>query len=315
VDISDSGSPDSITAKLTGSDKPPGPEPKVRALAIGASQDPSAAAKQKAAEAAVDLREVRYIPRRFAGVRGGDPLPDVIDDVVTVKEWMESSGPVEVNRFVGRDDTNSLTRKAFLAKVERLLAQPGELFILYYAGHGTDGTQAEHDAAPGAFCMQKDGYVTLDDLVNLWAGAQVTARRGQRFVIIADSCFSGALVGRLKQMHRERRREGLPNLNMAVQSACGTHETSTGGLFTRPFVEKQTGERSKFDWKGAIPHKSVCSCRSFFKDGCSSCAMLHEEFGFPRHIGDVQHPDFFTTWGEDTINIGGFTLRFYRRVM
>ena len=140
VDVSDSGSSDSGA--------------KVRALAIGASQDPSAEAKQKAVAADVDFREVRYVPRNLAATREGFPLPDVIDDVVTVKKWMEDSGPdVEVNRFVGRDDTNSLTRKAFLAKVDRLLAQPGELFILYYAGHGTD--QSERLAAPGAFCCKR----------------------------------------------------------------------------------------------------------------------------------------------------------------
>jgi len=136
VDVSDSGSSDSGA--------------KVRALAIGASQDPSAEAKQKAVAADVDFREVRYVPRNLAATREGFPLPDVIDDVVTVKKWMEDSlDQMWINRFVGRDDTNSLTRKAFLAKVDRLLAQPGELFILYYAGHGTD--QSERLAAPGAF--------------------------------------------------------------------------------------------------------------------------------------------------------------------
>ena len=123
---------------------------------------------------------------------------------MTVKEWIERCGSaVEVERFVGRDDTNSLTRRAFLSKVERMLAQPGELFILYYAGHGTDGDAADPNGAPGAFCMQKDGFVTLDDLVNAWAGAQVTARRGQRFVIIAATrasaapscCASGTSIG------------------------------------------------------------------------------------------------------------------------
>ena len=53
VDVSDSGSSDSGA--------------KVRALAIGASQDPSAEAKQKAVAADVDFREVRYVPRNLAG--------------------------------------------------------------------------------------------------------------------------------------------------------------------------------------------------------------------------------------------------------
>ena len=162
--------------------------------------------------------------------------------------------------------------------------------------------------------MQKDGYVTLDDLINMWVGPKVTARRGQRFVIIADSCHSGALVQRLKEMHLERKREGLPNLNVAVQSACAANELSTGGLFTAPFVEKQLGERSRFDWKGAVPHKSICTkCRSYYTDKCTSCAHLHKVVGFPRNVDDVQHPDFFATWGGDDAKASGFTLKFYRR--
>ena len=108
---------------------------------------------EDAANADVDMRQVRYIPRRVA-LRSNNALPDVLSDVINVKSWLEE-GNVNVNRFVGRDDTNSLTKRAFLSKVNKLFEQPGSLFILYYAGHGTDETRGE--AAPGAFCMQKDG--------------------------------------------------------------------------------------------------------------------------------------------------------------
>ena len=304
------GSPDSVvTANLHSG------QPKVFCLAIGASQDPSKAAIKTAADADVDLREVRFVPRRATATRGDNALPDVIDDVIVVKDWMESAGPhlVDVNRFVGRDDTNSLTRKAFLNKVDRLLEQPGQVFVLYYAGHGTDGQQPVINSVPGAFCMQKDGFVTLEDLINSWVGPQVTARRGQKFVVIADSCHSGALVQQLKMIHRERSREGLPNLNMAVQSACGASELSSGGLFTKPFVEKQMGDRMRFDWKAAMPHPSICgACRKFYTPKCANCALLHSA-GYPRTLDEVQHPDYFTTWGGDTVSIDGFDMRFYRR--
>ena len=77
-------------------------------------------------------------------------------------------------------------------------------------------------------------------------------------------------------------------------------------------MEKQTGERAKFDWKGALD-KSICTkCHTYFKLGCSQCARLHAE-GFPRTTDEVQHPDFFSTMKGDAIEVGGFTLRFYRR--
>ena len=108
---------------------------------------------EDATNADVDMRQVRYIPRRVA-LRSDNALPDVLSDVVNVKSWLEE-GNVNVDRFVGRDDTNSLTKCAFLSKVNKLFKQRGSLFILYYAGHGTDENRGE--AAPGAFCMQKDG--------------------------------------------------------------------------------------------------------------------------------------------------------------
>eukprot|EP00947_MAST-08B_sp_MAST-8B-sp1_P006469 g6469.t1 len=304
---------------------------RVFALAIGASQDPSEDAMKMAASADVDLREARYHPRRLA-LRGSNALPDVIDDVVAVKEWLEETAEVaEVKRFVGRDDTNSLTRRAFLNKVDKLLAQPGKVFVLYYAGHGTGGGSSDDggggggggdydddDAAPGAFCMQKDGYVTMDDLINAWVGAQVTARRGQRFVIVADSCHSGALVDYLREKHRERRREGLPNLNMAVQSACGAAELSTGGLFTQSFLEQQqrkrfSGKSGGFDWAGCVPEPTACTkCRKFFQSSCSNCRKMRDD-GYPVTVEEVQHPTYFATFGGSSVEEGRFKLRFYAR--
>ena len=49
--------------------------------------------------------------------------------------------------------------------------------------------------------MKKGGFVTLDDLIDAWVGVRALDRRGQRFVIVADSCFSGALVDQLKAEH------------------------------------------------------------------------------------------------------------------
>jgi len=231
-----------------------------------------------------------------------------------VKKWVEAAGPLAcVQRFVGRNDTNSLTRKAFLDKVQRMLSHPGKVFILYYAGHGTKGDASWKDAKPGAFHMQ-DGHVNLDDLVNIWAGSQVTARRGQRFVIMADSCYSGALVSRLKEMHSERRQTGLPNLNMAVQSACGHNETSVGGVFTWRFVEQQLGKPQNFCWTSVVPPNTSCQrCHNYFNESCPNCQRMHE-LGFPRDLDEVQHPDFFTTWGGDSVQVDGFEMKFCRRV-
>ena len=296
---------------------------KVRALAIGASQERTAKADKMADDAEVDMRAtveaVRFVPRRMApAFRGGKGLPDVIDDVVAVKQFLEDSSAVEeITRFVGRDDTNSLTRQAFLSKLDKLLQEDSDVFILYYAGHGTSGHPDIPDCAPGALCMKSDGYISLDDLINAWVGFGTYHRRGKRFVVVADSCHSGALVEQLRATHEDRRRKRLPNLNMAVQSACGANELSMGGVFTRPFLAEQRGGGGGgdgFNWEGCVPHVAACgSCRSYYKEACGGCEWLHKRCGFPRHVDDVQHPNYFSTFGGTCVEVDGFKLSFYRR--
>ena len=88
-------------------------------------------------------------------------------DVVKVKDWCIAQFDAVVTRFVCREDTESLTRKGFLNKVDRLLEQKGNVFILYNAGHGTKDAPF-----PGAFCLKgkrENNYVQLSDFINAWA--------------------------------------------------------------------------------------------------------------------------------------------------
>jgi len=293
------------------SEDPPRPHTKrtdTFALVIGASQLADEAHIRIAEQAGVNMRHARYIPRRL--FRDSNALPDVLGDVVAVKELLKMSN-VPVTQFVGRDDTESLTKVGFLNKVGRLLEQPGKVFILYYSGHGTDENSCE--VKPGGFCMKKGGFVTLDDLIDAWVGVCALDRRGQRFVIVADSCFSGALVDQLKAEHRLREREGLPPLNMAVQSASRAHETSLDGFFTKKWLESnQTGR--EFDLSDAVPNPRMCrTCEYYYCPGCEECEYFHHSLNWPRDLNDVQHPDYFCTWRDTGIDINGSRLDFYRR--
>ena len=64
--------------------------------------------------------------------------------------------------------------------VPHLLERDGDVFLLFYAGHGTSS---------GALCMQ-DGYITFEDLVNAWVGFDTDMTRAlteeQRAPMLAE---------------------------------------------------------------------------------------------------------------------------------
>ena len=63
-----------------------------------------------------------------------------------------------------------------------------------------------------------------------------------------------------------------------------------------------------------MPHVAVCGgCRSYYNEACGQCERLHKRYGFPRHVGDVQHPNYFSTFGGACVEVDGFKLKFYRR--
>jgi hypothetical protein len=190
-----------------------------------------------------------------------------------------------VERFVGKSTTNSLTRKSFLSKLGRMLADPEPtLYILYYAGHGTEESNPELNCSPGALCMQplSEGFVSVEDLVNAWHGADIAQRGEKRFLVVADSCHSGALVDALRAVHEQRERKRQPNLNMAIQSACRSDELSYGGTFTNAFIRYQE-ESGDFDWRDC-------------------------------DLNGKQHPDYFSTWGGKSLETSdGFKIRLFRR--
>jgi hypothetical protein len=293
------------------------------ALLIGASQNPSFIIGQKEMKLnpetdGIEFRSSRYQPR---AMRGGNALPDILKDVTTVKRHFQQKGglPIEVHSsFVGKEGSGSLTRRAFLNKLERLFAVPGKkLYILYYAGHGSgDG---------GKLCME-DGYVTFEDILHAWQERPIAARRSQYFVLIADSCHSGQLVEKLKKLPKAER----DVLNMAVQAACAGDELSSGGVFTETFFGKQENPPKKFQWKAIFDEEVAdleaqaksegrvhdSSCSGYFSECCRLCRHIRRANGRylnPRSKEDLQHPTFYSTWRANKIELGGAELRLFER--
>ena len=162
--------------------------------------------------------------------------------------------------------------------------------------------------------------MTFEDLLDAWVGLRgivndrdARRRRNQKFVIIADSCYSGQLVERLKREHKERRQRRELPLNMAIQASCSRDETASDGLFTRCFVDWQQGYQ--FDFREAVPKPELCpQCEGYYNQNCRYCRNLKENYGLPSGPDEIQHPVYFVTWaGDSSVVVGGMQINFLNR--
>jgi hypothetical protein len=149
------------------------------------------------------------------------------------------------------------------------------LYVLYYAGHGRP--------RDGAFYMEKDQVVKLEDILGVWASSKpYLANAGCKLLIVADSCFSGAMATKLRSIctrpGQENTREAAAAHSVTIQAACGPRELSDGGVFTSSYVR----EVAKAD-------------RVFER---------HILFQTTRFPSDYQHPNYFCPWGEALLKTG-----------
>jgi hypothetical protein len=251
------------------------PESRVVGLCVGASQDPENIEGFTPSQQSALAKKMR---KR----RSGDALPDVQKDVITFDTMLKQMpGDVETLKFVVGKDGGKLTREAFMKLVKALIVKvpPKSVYMLYYAGHGSQDR--------GAFIME-DGKIYLSDIISVWRD-RPGLRRGQKLVIVADSCFSGLMIRELKAIPKEER----DVLNIGIQAACLHDEESSGGTFTKAFTMKQLENRN-FHWQQEADD---------YYDGDAS---------------KVQHPCYYTTWKDSpkTATTGesdGFEFRFFER--
>jgi len=137
-------------------------------------------------------------------------------------------------------------------------------FFLYYSGHGDED---------GNFVMDDGSKISFDDVVQLWTAnlnerRDGHGRRRRRLIIVADCCFSGKWVQKLKQYFKTE-----PGVSIGIQAACREDEYSIDTAFTKEFGQK-IAEGTNFKWKKREEPKDAADA-------------------FPP-----QHPTFFSTWGQ-----------------
>jgi hypothetical protein len=237
-------------------------------LCVGASQDP------QNIDGFTDSQQ-STLSQKMRRRRAGNPLPDILKDVRSFNEMLHQLDDVEVLKPVVGRDGGKLTRGAFINLVEDLINVPPKLiYLLYYAGHGSQN---------GGALVMEDGLVSLNDIISVWE-RRPGRLRGQKLILIADSCHSGGLIRHLQGIPKRDR----DTLNIGIQAACSADELSSGGIFTEVFTLKQLHNKN-FQW-----------LKRAEEQGCD--------------VEKIQHPCFYTTWGTNTATTpDGFEFRFYKR--
>jgi hypothetical protein len=185
------------------------------------------------------------------------------------------------------------------------------LYVLYFSGHGDDDD--------GRFCVEKREFVTLDDILKVWAASDAyKAERGSKLLIVADSCHSGAMARALKALvgRADDRFTHLAGVarSVAVQAACGADEYAYDGVFTKAYVGKVAeGQRMlqrRLFQEARMPEECQRS-RQYFTKGCKGCNEVvawHTKRGLlppPRCPAQMPAPEFYCPWGQREICVGG----------
>jgi hypothetical protein len=179
-------------------------------------------------------------------------------------------------------DTRDRTSKIEVVKqLADFFGIDSDLYILYYSGHGEPGEAGEElgGRTGGALCIGRS-TLTFEDLKRVWTQSKREfPRRGRRLLVIADSCFSGKLVSKLRNLSRDEQTD----LNIAIQSAGNARQTVTeekgfvhggyefeAGRFTAYWTSKQT--------------KTV------------------------KWTASEQHPQFYATWDYTSCDVSKFEV-------
>jgi hypothetical protein len=156
------------------------------------------------------------------------PLAGCIDDASAMERLLRrhDDGRVNFDTQLLTSDREAVTRARLREGVENLFADPADVALLYFSGHGTENDFGGYLVTSDA--TRYDEGVSLADVLAL----ANRARHITEVAIIIDSCHSGWLgaVPAIDNIHASLR-EGLSILT-ASRSSQPALEREQGGVFT-----------------------------------------------------------------------------------
>lgn len=167
----------------------------------------------------------------------GSSLYGCVDDAHAVQEALGRHGDGSVNfdckLLTGTGPTDTVTRSALKDEVSKLFAQPAEIALFYFAGHGyigpTGGYLLGTDASRG------DEGLSLSEVLML-----ANASTARNKVIILDSCHSGIAGAPPELGGLTALSEGLTVLTASTAEQYATEENGRG-VFTTLLVDALHG--------------------------------------------------------------------------
>jgi hypothetical protein len=158
----------------------------------------------------------------------GAPLQGCVNDATAMERLLsrDEDGSLNFDTMLLTSDDESVTRSCLRERIRSLFADPADVALLYFSGHGT-----ENDLGGYLVTTDADAY---DE--GVWLTEVLTyanrARHVAEIVIIVDSCHSGSLgaVPPADNTHASLR-EGLSILTASRASQVSMEE-GENGVFT-----------------------------------------------------------------------------------
>lgn len=171
-----------------------------------------------------------------------NPLRGCVNDAHNVRAVLERDADGTTNfvtprMMLGASSTELVTRTALKDAVRELFADPSEIALLYFAGHGfvedTGGFLCASDCKTG-----DDGF-SLNELMTMATTSPATNR-----VIILDSCHSGIAGDRPTMKNTAELATGMTILTASAPDQYALETTARGrpgGVFTTLLVDALNG--------------------------------------------------------------------------
>jgi hypothetical protein len=156
------------------------------------------------------------------------PLSGCVEDAERIAQLVGTNADGSPN-FSCRslvDPPQSITVRIVREAIERLFAQPTDLALFYFSGHGTENNLGGYLVTPDA--EQYSEGVSMTELLTRANDSKVA-----EVLLILDCCHSGHL-GAIPGIANDSAvlRQGVSVLS-ASRAGEASFETSTGGVFTR----------------------------------------------------------------------------------
>jgi len=235
--------------------------------------------------------DVRVIICALDYVGSPSPLSCTVDGD-NMQELCKASGITDVSVLYN----SQANWDAVAAKIKRVGSRcmPGDFFVFYYAGHGTQMVDKDGDELDGydeAFCLvtpdgkiDKKGFMTDDQFADL-----VTAAIPEecKVLVLSDCCHSGTVCDFGTSLKWSK-------FQAVSFSGCKDHQTSgdtgRGGIFTHALclaIERTRAEGKSFDRIGQffarvidVDDEVFDSAQDIFMDSSVNC----DKYNFPWPI-------------------------------